>query len=177
MEMRTILYLGGSSADESDFVFKIYQSPDNIVRRELVSAPPSGGVGEGSDVWIIDYENDTIITYDKGKNTAFRHRLPDIETLRPSPSATKLGDMTILGYRCSGSQDIIKHPRTLTVTRETWFPSDSHFKTPLLVISRTVTPDGRLSSLSIRTARNIRTTRWLDPSLFQVPSSYRIVDS
>ena len=58
MEMRTILYLGGSSADESDFVFKIYQSPDNIVRRELVSAPPSGGVGEGSDVWIIDYEND-----------------------------------------------------------------------------------------------------------------------
>src|SRR6516225_5207535 len=72
MEMRTILYMGGSSAIEFDFASKIYQNPDNIVREELVSGPPSGGVSEGRDVHIIDYENERIITYDKGKNIAFR---------------------------------------------------------------------------------------------------------
>jgi hypothetical protein len=177
MEIRTILYLGGSSADDFDFAYKIYQNPDNIVREELVSGPPSGVVGEGRDVHIIDYENETIITYDKGKNIAFRRRLQDTDTFTPSVSATKLGDMTILGLRCAGSQHTIKDPRgTLTVTLEKWFASDSPFKTPLLVISRAVSPDGRLSSLSIRTVRSIRTSGWLDPSLFQVPSSYRIVD-
>ena len=176
MQMRTILYPPGASADESDFEFKIYQNPDNIVRLEMVSGPRSGGVGEGRDVHIIDYGNEGIITYDKGKNIAFQGRLQDTDTLRPSPSATKLGDLTILGYRCAGSQDTIKHPRgSLMVTLETWFASDSPFKTPLLVIIRTVSPDGVLSSLSVRTVKSIRTTAWLDPGLFQVPSSYRIV--
>src|SRR5262245_54402563 len=70
MQMRTILYPPGASADESDFEFKIYQNPDNIVRLEMVSGPRSGGVGEGRDVHIIDYGNEGIITYDKGKNIA-----------------------------------------------------------------------------------------------------------
>src|SRR5262245_18014087 len=64
MKMHTIRYLSGSSSDESDFAFKIYQNPDNIVRRELVSGPTSGGVGEGRDVHIIDYEKERVITYD-----------------------------------------------------------------------------------------------------------------
>ena len=87
MEVRTILYRGGSSTDES-YAYKIYQNLDNIVRREVVSAPPSDVAGEGRDVHIIDYENNTLISYDKGKNTAVRKRLFDAETLMPSPSAT-----------------------------------------------------------------------------------------
>jgi hypothetical protein len=164
-----------SSSPGNKTVYKLYESPEQLVRLEAIAFQNRVGFGTPRDVLIMDYKKGTMTSFDKGEQTAVRFRLPNTDLQPFGPDSVSLGMLEILGFRCKGVQNTVRDPKSdRTEVREAWLAVQIGLKTPLLEMTRTYGPDGRLRHLSIKLVTSLKSVEHLESSLFQLPTGYVI---
>src|SRR5438034_534347 len=87
---------------ESMSIWRIYQSPDGIVRYEWENSSPPASLGVSGNISIIDYRSGTVLSFSRMQSTAFRSKLVETERNPFRPQSAPLGELTILGQKCKG---------------------------------------------------------------------------
>jgi hypothetical protein len=188
LEMRTLGPGLGSGAQPADSTsrrgseivlrYRVYQNPRGIARHELVSSPPLTVIGVGRDVHIIDFNNGTLVAFDKAGTTAVRSRLLEFERNRFAPQSIPIGKKIILGYECTGVEFRSQDPNAkVNEVRQAWVATGIDFREPLIETIKRLDSNEQPISITEKVITQLQPAQHLDSSLFRVPNGYKITDA
>jgi hypothetical protein len=160
--------IASPSVDLWKYTYDLYQDPAGVAREQLTSMNRNRSVEGPLDVRLMDYGRGYGLIFDKGSPRAVAGPL----TRGPGRA---LGQRTILGFACEGTEYQWKTFQHATVRLESWTARDGSFKVPLLQLEYFLESDGTLLSLTVEVVSEAEPSERMPSSFFEPPRGLRIV--
>ncbi len=152
------------------YTYDVYQSPLEVVRRQVINQTSKQASEGDRGTQLIDYRRGSVTTLLHGEKAV---RFPLIP---PGAATTELDDRRILGLNCKGTQIAYQDGNRFRHVRQAWVPAGSSFKDYVLEIAYIYNPDGSVAEVSLGVTTMLERVSPLDPALFELPPGLEVVD-
>jgi hypothetical protein len=153
----------------TQFSYDIYQNNLEVVRYVLtrLSGARKSSVADFGDK-LVDYPNKSVLVF-RGQNPADRSPL-----MRAQATSTGLEGRHLLGFDCEGVDVRYVDRNGFKHVRQSWTPTRTTFRDPLLEIGYIYDPDGSLSEISLGAVTLLENVQSLDGTLFETPKDMKV---